>query len=69
MCVCIYIRLVHTLGVSTYRDSQEVCRTMTDSTLENILLLFILRIVIGRKVKENNNNILGGRKKTGGGLV
>jgi hypothetical protein len=29
-----YTRLVHTLGVDTYRDSQEVCRTMTDSTLE-----------------------------------
>lgn len=46
---CIYIRLVHTLGVDTYRDSPEVCRTMTDSTLEiyNCSFRFISTLPIG----------------------
>ena len=33
-CLSLYTRLVHTLAARTYRDSPEVCRTMTDSTLE-----------------------------------
>jgi hypothetical protein len=43
----IHTRLVNTLGVSTYRDSQEVCRTMTDSILEIYTVPTL--VVIGRE--------------------
>ncbi len=51
----IHTRLVNTLGVSTYRDSQEVCRTMTDSTLEiDCSYLFEeLRLVEKKKLPLN----------------